>query len=396
MRILFMTQVLPFPLDAGPKVRAHYVLRYLAEAGHEVSLLTFIRPGEPAAYVEPLRRICRRVETVPMVRSRGRDLRDGLRSVGTNLPFLLVRDQLPAMWDRLKWMLRERSFDALHADQLWMAPYAMNGVSPGLTVLDQHNAVFMVPRRMAERHRSRVARLLLRHEAVKLQAFEREACQRFARVVWVTEEDREAVLPHAGGVGARHSVIPIAADPDAQAPVERRRPFRVTFVGGLHWPPNSEGVSWFVENAWPQVARANPSAVLTIVGKAGRIGLRAPGSAERVELTGYVPDLRTILSETSVFIVPLLAGAGMRVKILDAWCWGLPIVSTTIGAEGLDARHSENLLLADEPGVFAAAVTSVFQDGRLASGLAEGGRATVEGKYHWRRVYQAWDRVYPS
>lgn len=396
MRILFMTQVLPLPLDAGPKIRAYHVIRYLAEAGHKIDLLSFVRRGESDEHVRSLRRMCASVETVPMVRSRLRDVRDGLRSVLTTSPFLVLRDQVASMRQRLEQMAASRSYDALHADQLWMASYGMNGVNPGLTVLDQHNAVFMIPRRLAEHHESRFARTLLRNEAVKLEAFERDACRRFDRVVWVTEEDRQALVQPGEDRGSRDSVIPIATDPIANGLIKRSHPFRVTFLGGMHWPPNMEGVSWFVKNVWPRVARAVPSAVLTLIGKQGSKELSYLQDAPRVEVTGYVADPQRYLSETAAFIVPLHSGAGMRVKILDAWCWGLPVVSTTVGAEGLKAMDGENLLIADDAEAFAASVINVIQNQRMATRLADNGRSTVEKHYDWKHVYQAWDQVYQS
>jgi glycosyltransferase involved in cell wall biosynthesis len=396
MHILFMTQVLPFPLDAGPKIRAYHVIRYLAEAGHKVHLLSFVRPGESDEHVESLRRLCASVSTVPLVRSRIGNVRDGIRSVLTTTPFLVLRDQVAAMRDKLHQVAASRSFDALHADQLWMAPYGMNGVNPGLRVLDQHNAVYLIPRRMAEHHPNRVARTLLRNEAVKLEAFERDACRRFDRVVWVTEEDRKALATTGENRGGRDAVIPIAIDPAIQAVIKRPQPFRVTFLGGMHWPPNMEGVSWFVEKVWPLVARAVPSAVLTLVGKEPSRKAPSLEQAQRVEVTGYVADPHRYLAETAVFIVPLHAGAGMRVKILDAWSWGLPIVSTTVGAEGLKATHGENVLIADTAEAFADSVIGVLRNRRMAQRLADNGRSTVEMHYDWKNVYRAWDQVYQS
>jgi glycosyltransferase involved in cell wall biosynthesis len=169
----------------------------------------------------------------------------------------------------------------------------------------------------------------------------------------------------------------------------------VTFLGGLHWPPNLDGVSWFVNNVWPRVSRALPLAVLTLIGRHGR-GPKLPAHAHRVEVTGYVSDPQRFLAETAVFIVPIRSGAGMRVKILDAWCWGLPVVSTTTGAEGLRAEHTRNLLIADDAESFATAVVQVFSDRRLAERLVECGRATVEEHYDWQHVYRAWDTVYAA
>lgn len=392
MRILFAAQLLPLPLDAGPKVRAFYVLRQLAEAGHDVTLLCFVRPGDTPEHLEDVGRYCRAVEAVPLSRSRLRDLRDGAASLLSPTPFLIRRDRRPAMDRRLASLLKTRTYDAFHADQLWMAPLADDCDAIGLTVIDQHNAVFKVPERLAAHHRNPAARVLLRVEAAKLARFERATVDQFDEVVWVTREDRQAVCGAAPG--PRHHVIPIAVDPGANPPVRRPSPFRVTFLGGLHWPPNADGVRWFVDRAWPTVSRAVPDVVFTVIGK-GSNRVLASDPAARIDVRGYVPDLLPLLEETAAFVVPLRTGAGMRVKILDAWCWGLPVVSTTVGAEGIETTPGEDVLIADEPDAFAGELIALLQQSALARRIGAGGRATVESRYDWRKVYQAWHQVYP-
>lgn len=393
MRILFLTQVLPLPLDAGPKMRAYYVLNYLAQAGHEVDLLSFVRPGDSDQHIKSLDSVCRSVQTVPMRRSRLRDLSDGLRSLGSKIPFLILRDQIPEMRMAVRQAAGKRSMDAVHADQLWMAQYGLDCPRPKLTVLDQHNAVYLAVRRMADQQPDPLRRAFLRKEARKLEAFERTACDEFDRVVWVSGQDQKAV-GSANGHSSRERVIPIAIDPATRRPLDRSGAFRVTFLGGMHWPPNCEGVTWFVRKVWPEVARSVPNSVLTVIGRRPPGALGKSGCEPRVEITGYVPDPEPYLRETAVFVVPLHSGAGMRVKILDAWCWGLPVVSTGLGAEGIRAVDGENLLLADDAGSFAESVIRVMQDQTLARRLADNGRATAEDVYDWKKVYRAWDEIY--
>ena len=393
MRIVFLTQLLPLPLDAGPKIRSYYVLSYLAEAGHDITLLSFVRPGDSDEHIRSLGRLCRSVHPILLTRSRVRDLSHGLRSLVSATPFLILRDQFPEMKLAIERVAGKRSADALHADQLWMAPYSPDRRLSDLTVLDQHNAVFVVLRRMSSHQPSAITRAFVRREAAKLESFERTACARFDTVVWVTEEDRRAV-GCGNGHRNRQQVIPIATDPAERRPVKRTHPFRVTFLGGMHWPPNAEGVSWFFRQVWPQVARAVPEAVLTVIGRKPPGVFGTPHDSSRVEVTGYVADLARYLSETAVFVVPLRSGAGMRVKILDAWCWGLPVVSTSLGAEGIRGVAGENLLLADDPDSFAESVIRVMQNREFARRLSVNGRATTESFYDWRKVYTAWDQIY--
>ncbi len=227
-----------------------------------------------------------------------------------------------------------------------------------------------------------------------MRRYEADSCRRFDTVVWVTADDQEAVGLPEPPAGPRAYVIPICVDPQ-ETPVIKRtaQPHRVTFLGGLHWPPNAAGIVWFAREVWPSVRAACPDAVLTIIGKSPPKEL--DGRGEGIEVTGYVDDPMPYLKETAVFIVPLHAGGGMRVKILDAWAWGLPVVSTTIGAEGIDCRHGENLLIADTATGFATAVQQVMTDCQLARSLANACRAAVGDCYDWRAVYSAWDAIYP-
>lgn len=403
MRILFLTQVLPYPLDAGPKVRAYYVLRHLARC-HDVTLVSFVRTEDTPEALLHLRDFCTAVHAVPMTRSRLADARFLAASLVRNQPFIIARDWSPALARLLTDLAGNPAapFDAVHADQLWMAPYAqlVRAVSsaPPLTVLDQHNAVYLIPGRLATDERNPLKRALLAQEARKLARYEATVCRRFDRVTWVTQEDFAAVqrlpvpagrpLPNAG-------VIPICADPGATPPVDRRPDARrVTFLGGLHYPPNAQGVRWFAAQVFPHVLAQAPDAILTIIGKQppSLEGLGIP--AANLDVLGYVADPTPYLADTAAFIVPLLAGGGMRVKIVDGWTWGLPVVSTSVGAEGTAVAPGENILLADTPAAFAAATVRLLTHPGVAQQLRDAGRCTAEQLYGWRTVYQAWDRVY--
>lgn len=394
MRILFLSQLVPYPLDAGPKVRSYHVLRYLAAAGHEVTLLAFTRDSDSEAALNHLREFCHDVQTVRMHRSRARDIYHLGRSLVMDQPFLVARDQSQAMESTVEAAVQRHRFDAIHADQLWMADYALRGATQAptrpLLVLDQHNAVQIVLLRLADGAHNALRRQLLRREYRALARYEREIVPAFDETVWVTAEDKAAVGVEGG---LAQPVIPIAVNAEGTAPIERvPRPWRVTFVGGLHWPPNAAGITWFAREVWPAVRHLHPEAVLTVIGKAPPAGLAQTAG---VEVCGYVDDPLPYLRETAAFIVPLQSGGGMRVKILDAWTWGVPVISTTIGAEGLAAREGRELLIADSPAAFVTSVASVLADQTVGQALVEAGRRLVRAVYDVRTAYPVWDAIYP-
>ncbi len=450
MRILLLSQLIPYPFDAGPKVRIYHVLQHLAAANHDITLLAFRRESDTPDNIEHLRQYCTAVHTIPMPRSRLRDAWHLGRSLLLNQPFLIARDSVAAMHRKVKELITSQTFDAIHADQLWTAQYALaakvasgrgaggqgsRGAESGLLVsqsptphsplpthhsplliLDQHNATYLIPQRLAEGETNLLQKILLRREAKVMRRYELDVCHQFDHVVWVTAEDRAAVLNNSQSNlrlptidnsqltihNSQFPVIPICIDPDTKPMIKRvPTPHRVTFLGGLHWPPNAAGVRWFAREVWPHVLEQCPTAVLTIIGKNPPDAIRNPQSSipqespiRNLEITGYVDDPTPYLQETAVFIVPLHAGGGMRVKILDAWAWGLPIVSTTIGTEGISYRHEENVLIADEPEPFAATVIRLLRNLELGDSLARAGRQTVEQCYDWRNTYQAWTNVY--
>ena len=401
-RILFLTQVLPYPMDAGPKVRAHYVLRYLAQR-HEITLVSFVRPDDKPEYVEALQALCREVHTVPMVRSRTRDAQAMLKAAVSRAPVVLMRDQIAAMYALIRALIQRQPYDAIHADQTSMAQYGefarefATQLWPETLVqlvLDAHNALYRVFEQMAEGATNPLRRLALRREASALQRYETSAYGRFDRTVFVTDEDRVSLM----GADAERMghTIPICVEANGNGITLAERPHRVTHLGTMFWPPNVEGVLWFGQEVMPLVANRVPEAHLTVIGKRPPRQVSELAAQPNVEVLGYVADPAPYLAETAAFIVPLHAGAGMRVKILDAWCWGLPVVSTTHGAEGIEATHGEQLLLADDAPSFAEAVARLLTDGDLRTRLIRGGRRRVAERFDWRTRYTAWDEIYPG
>ena len=407
-RILFLTQVLPFPLDAGPKVRAYYMLRHLS-ARHEVTLVSFVRPDDSPAAVDHLRGFCHAVHTVPMRRSPWRNARAAARGLLGGLPVVVARDEIAQMSQTVRRLACAGPVDVVHADQLSMAGYGQMAACAGngrpsrrpRTLLDAHNAVHILARRMAEAEPNPLRRAVMAREAHAFARYEAGMCRAYDAVLTVTDEDRQLLLRllGEGQAAERHckfSVVPISVDPQAVHPVERRPggPPTILHLGTMFWPPNVAGVLWFAREALPLIHRHCADARFVIVGKKPPQEVRALAADSRIEVAGYVSDPAPLLAAADVFVVPLHSGSGMRVKILDAWLWGLPVVSTPIGAEGIACHDGEDILIAADAAAFAEATLRLLRDPALNQRLRTRGRAWVEQNYAWQVVYQRADEVY--
>jgi glycosyltransferase involved in cell wall biosynthesis len=394
MNVLLLTQVLPYPLDSGPKVKTYHVLRYLAER-YEVTLLSFVR-GEPSEAVEHLQRYCKAVHTVPMDRSVGHDVSALLKSLTTGVPFLMVRDQRKGMRQALERITAGKKFDVVHADQLNMAQYAAR-VRGGKKILDSHNTLWLLYQRLCRSSRVSAKRLVMSREWRLLKAYERKVGEGFELILAVSEEDRQALV-EIGIPEEKIRVIPISIDTQQTCLIKRNNDAtNILHMGTMFWPPNSEGVIWFLKEIWPRIHLTNPGIKFDIVGAHPPRALRQLAMRDsNVNLPGYVTDPTVYLRRAGVMVVPLRAAGGMRVKILHALAQGIPVVSTTIGCEGIRAENGKHLLVADSAEDFAHATNRLLLNNGEAETLAWNGRALVEDVYDYRRTLDQLGNLYSA
>lgn len=412
MRILFLTQIVPFPPDAGPRVKSWNTLRFLSQNGHEVHLVSFVRADENN-HVESLRGVCKSIFTVPIRRSKPTDIFAWLRSYVTGRPFIVERDQRRAMGQLVKEIVEEMKIEIIHADQLTMAPFAINALNrnraaPRL-VFDAHNAVWKVIERFKE-NQPRLFRRLLGLEAQRVKRFEGEVVCRSHRTLAVSELDRvlltEAATSYASAgslsdgdhsIDGRISIVPIGVDTQQlRSASTHSGANRILALGTLKYPPNADGIRWFANSVFPAILQSVPTASLAIVGKDPPRDIRDLSDHDRsIVVAGYVQDLDPYFEKATVMIIPVRAGGGMRVRILEGFARGMPMVTTTIGLEGIEATPGREILVADDPSEFASTVVTLLRDELLRKNLAENGRRLVERKYDWRRALTPLDEIYP-
>lgn len=306
-----------------------------------------------------------------------------------SLPVSLSRYYSPAMADLLRLNLLRRNFDRVVCDFLSPAPHF-----PSLRrgVLFQHNVETVIWRRRAEQA-SGVSALYLRLQAERMFAYERKICQEAGFVLAVSEQDARTMQDLFGI--KRLATVPTGVDIDYFTP--RESPPRQTdlvFVGSMDWAPNVDGIQFFVERVLPLIRRRKPGCSLVVAGRSPSNEMLALAREDpRIQMTGTVPDVRPYLWSSAVSIVPLRVGGGTRLKIYEAMAARTPVVSTTVGAEGLPVRHGEHLLLADEPQAFADACLTLLEDEDRRGALTERAWRFVSDSFSWDRVAREFEAL---
>jgi len=393
MRVLLLTQVLPYPPDSGPKVKTYHVLKYLAQK-HQVTLVSFVRDTDKPEYIQHLETLCERVITVPIKRAPLRDLMFLGKSLLTNQPWMMLRDERPEMRAALQALAATTHFDVVHADQLNMAQYALP-FTKSRKVLDLHNALWVLYKRMAAAlplHNP--MKILLLRDWRLLKTYEGEMCRVFDAVTAVSDEDKQSLIE----AGARPDiqVIPIAIDIDKQAFIHRAPSSpHIVHVGTMYWPANIDGIRWFLDQIYPIIKQQVPNVRCTLIGARPPQDIKDREQTDSsLKVTGYVDDPLPYLQDSSMMIVPLRAGGGMRVKILNAFAQGLPMVSTTVGCEGIHVTNNYDILVADTPQEFAQQTIRLLTDSTLNEQLTLHGRQTAEQQYDYRRACAPLDQIY--
>lgn len=405
MRVLFLTQIIPYPPNAGPRVKTWHVLNYLTQRGHEVTLVSFVRPDEEP-YVPVLRKLCHAVYTVPIQRSRVADVGYWLRSHLSQRPFLIERDDLREMRQQVRHLLATEPFDVVHADQLTMTQFALDVAQVGagkrpFIIFDAHNATWTIWERMRE-NAPAFLKPVYRLEENRIKQYEAMLVKEFDHTMVVIDPDRDALLAgikngRAQQLTTRISSIPIAIDANKLQPTQRHPGSRnIMTLGSLNYPPNADGIRWFMRDVFPLVQARVPDVTLTVIGKNPPADFlqMAEASQGAIDVTGYVDDLTPYMEAAALMVVPVRAGSGMRVRLLEAFARAMPTVTTTIGLEGIHATHDQEILVADTVETFADETVRLLEDVALQETLARNGRSLAETRYDWRVVLQQMDAVY--
>ncbi len=404
MRILFLTQIVPYPPHGGVLQRGFNLLRELGRE-HEVHLLAFHHPDE-LPFGEPLERshaelgkFCRQVEYFELWPKKSKLHKLAAFAAGTVYPkpFSELAHRSGALARRLAELCGGANPpDLVHLDTIALAPYREYcGRVP--CVLAHHNIESQLMARRAEFETGAAARAYVASQTRKLVDFEKQYVGSFPLNIVVSEAD--AVTLKKICPSARTVAIPNGVDTEYFTARDGAE-VAVAYTGGMNMFANRDAVDWFLDDIWPRLKTLVPETKFFAIGQRPSEKLVAAAARDDSVLApGFVDDVRPWVARTGVYVVPLRVGGGTRLKMVDAMAQGKAIVATTLGAEGIEGEDGVHFILADDPQEFAAHTARLLRDPAERARLGAAARARAEEKYAWRslgaRLAAAYGEVIP-
>lgn len=391
MKILWVKSDFLHPTNRGGQIRTLEMLRRLHQR-HEIHYVAYDDPARPeglARSSEYSTRAYPLAHHVPSHRSPAfvAQLAAGLFSP---LPVAVSRYRSATMAATIAHLTRTGAFDRLVCD--FAAP-AANIPDLSRWIVFQHNVETMIWRRHHASAPDPLRKFYFRLQAQRMFAFERHVCQQAGHVVAVSPVDAETMRRLFGAT--RVSAVPTGVDIEGFAPPPATPPAAdLVFIGAMDWLPNIDGIRYFVREILPPIRRRRPQTTLAIVGRTPPPAIQALAAGDpRITVTGTVPDVRPYLWGAQVSIVPLRIGGGTRLKIYESMAAGVPVVSTPIGAEGLDVEDPANIRLAGDPQAFANACLELLEDPAARARLSAAAAELVGSRFSWEQVTRAFEAI---
>lgn len=392
MNILWVKMGGLWPATTGGRVRSLHIVSQLARR-HTVTVVTTHGEGDDPAGLERRLPPGTRVVSIPYHALKRGDAAFPLalvRSWPSRYPVDLWKWQVPAVREHVRALVESGTVDLCVADFLFASVNVPIGRRVPV-VLFEHNVEHLIWRRLCALETRGWRRALLEIEWRKLRARETDACHNADLTIAVSDEDRRRLAAMAPE--ARIYAIPTGVDTDYFSPNGyHEHPTRIVFSGSMDWHPNEDAVVHFVDAILPRIRAEIPDISLTVVGRNPGARLRTLAAQPGIVVTGTVEDVRPSIAEGAVYIVPLRAGSGTRLKIFEALAMGKAVVSTMVGAEGLAIEPGRHFVAANDPAAFAHEVVQLLRNPERRQALGRAGRSLVEAHFSWPIVAREFER----
>lgn len=380
-RILFVSLALPFPTTNGHRMRNRGILEALKTEGHSVTMVSFAEEEEIRNPSPEMRAACDKIRMIPTPVARNGLREYGMRflTIASSLPYGVRKFHHPGMKSLVRQELAGGEYDLIVCDDIYMRSNIPE--KAGIPILlNKHDLTYEIVERFLEYERNPVKRMYGRLEGGKIRKLEGRLCREAAMVLAVSRRDGE--LLRSFGSEIRISVVPNVIDVDRYKPVLFEEPKTVLYVGAMDYLANRDAAEYFAFEILPILRDMAHGVTFRVAGRNVPADLleRTKGIRD-IEFTGEVKDMTAEIRKATVCVVPLRFGSGTRLKILEACAMEKAVVSTTMGAEGLDFVEGEEIIRADGPEAFARQVAGLLKDRPRRVSLGKAGRVRVEKEY---------------
>lgn len=390
LKVLFLSQRFLYPMDAGGKIRTGKILENLTEF-FDVTLISNMESPKDDEYLGQMKKLCKEFHPVPWREVKKYTLWFYLRllvRMFSRYPVTVINDYSRELESKIMSLLKEGEYDLLVCDFL-QPSLNFNKINGYPTLLFEHNVESVIVRRHFEIARDPFRKIFWWLQWVKMDRYERLACERFTGIVAVSEIDREILEERFSSKNV--FTVPTGIDTEYFAP--REDPLEensLVFTGSMDWLPNEDAILFFAREILKGIKEQIPTIKLTVVGRnPSRRLLNELQSYPEIEVVGWVQDVRPYIGRHALYIIPLRIGGGTRIKVYEAMAMGKAVVSTRIGTEGLPLKNGEHVLLADHPEDFTKAVVKLLRnrDERRQFGMAA--RDLVQKNFSWEKAAKA-------
>lgn len=391
MNILFLSTKSPLPTNDGHSQRT-YNLLLQASKKHSVYFLTYFLGKEEEERFSEIQKICSYAKgfPLPIQHSKMRLALGLLMNLFSLQPFVSQKYRTNEMAAAIKKILSENKIDVVHIDMLPLMNY-YHEVKNYPVILVDHNVESLLLKRQVTYTKNPVVKAFLWLQYLKLLKFEKEQVSRVSCCVAVSGKDRDELRKMSPS--AQVEVVSNGVDVNYFAPGDiKEEKNTLIFVGGLNWFPNMDGMTYFCEKIHPSIVKQVGEFETIVIGKQQKGFIYS----SLVRQCGYVDDIRPYVRQAKVYIVPLRVGGGTRLKILDAMAMGKSIVSTSIGCEGLAVEHNKNIIIEDDPELFASAIVDLMKNEQKRVTLGINARKLVNEQYDWKILGEIMDKIYKN
>lgn len=384
-----LTPYLPYPLLTGGQTRSYNLIKRLSALKHQITLFCLVKNDDERKYVGELEKFCQGVEVFQ--RPEKPWTSDNIISTGLSFyPFLVIRNWAKGEKRAIEDILKKEHFDLIHAETFYVMPHIPKTDTPILLV--EQTIEYLVYRHFADETKLLPLKPLLYIDVMKMKYWEIKYWSKANKVVAMSEEDKKTMLSEVSSLDV--NIVPNGVDSDyfGRKLIQRSKHPIILYLGNFTWLQNREAVQVLVDKVWPKIKNELPSAKLWIIGKDAQIFF--PSLAGEDIRVKEVVDVREVYQYATVLVAPIYGGGGTRYKNFEAFASRLPVVTTSIGIRGTDAKDGVHVIIRDKPQDIAQATIDLISNPSYYDKVATNAKKLVKEKYDWDTIAEKLSDIY--